>query len=40
MESFYSIFIDSVLDILYDKEMNGGVSFKDKLLERKYNVDR
>lgn len=40
MESPHSTSTDSVSDIPHDKEMNGGVSPKDKSLERKYNVDR
>lgn len=40
MESRHSTSTDSVSDVQHDKEMNGGVSPKDKSLERKYNVDR
>lgn len=40
MESPHSTSTDSASDIPHDKEMNGGVSPKDKSLERKYNVDR
>ena len=40
MESAHSTSTDSVSDVPHNKEMNGGVSPKDKSLEMKYSKDR